>query len=160
MFTDEQFTRLAKKYIDMVFRIALNYLRSGAEADDVTQNVFLKLWKETKPFDSEDHVRYWLTRVTINECKRMLRSPWRRAESFEDYAAKLSFVTAEHSDLFYAVMDLPKKYRVPIYLYYYENYSTEEVADMLGLPRNTVGTQLRRGRQMLRKILQEVDANV
>ena len=159
MFTDEQFTRLAKKYIDTVFRVALNYLRSGTEADDVTQNVFLKLWKEKKPFESEEHVRAWLIRVTINECKHVLRSPWRSAENFEDYAAKLSFVTPEHSELFYAVMDLPKKYRMPIYLYYYENYSTGEVAQILGIPRATVATHLRRGRMMLREILQEADAN-
>lgn len=160
MFTDEQFTRLAKKYIDTVFRVALNYLRSGTEADDVTQNVFLKLWKERKPFDSEEHIRAWLIRVTINECKHVLRSPWRSAENFEDYAAKLSFVTPEHSELFYAVMDLPKKYRLPIYLYYYENYSTDEVAGILGIPRATVATQLRRGRMMLKEILQEADTNV
>ena len=160
MFTDEQFTCLAKKYIDTVFRVALNYLKNGAEADDVTQNVFLKLWKEKKPFDSEEHIRNWLIRVTINECKSLLRSNLRSRESFEDYAAKLSFVTPEHSELFYAVMDLPKKYRMPIYLYYYENYSTEEVAKILGIPRATVGTHLRRGRQMLREILQEVDENV
>lgn len=160
MFTDEQFTCLAKKYIDTVFRVALNYLKNGAEADDVTQNVFLKLWKEKKPFESEEHVRNWLIRVTINECKSLLRSPWRSTESFDDYAAKLSFVTPEHSELFYTVMDLPKKYRLPIYLYYYEDYSTKEVAKILGIPRATVATQLRRGRQMLKEILQEVDANV
>ena len=159
MFTDEHFTCLANKYIDTVFRVALNYLRSGTEADDVTQNVFLKLWKEKKPFESEEHVRAWLIRVTINECKHVLRSPWRSAENFEDYAAKLSFVTPEHSELFYAVMDLPKKYRMPIYLYYYENYSTGEVAQILGIPRATVATHLRRGRMMLREILQEADAN-
>lgn len=160
MFTDEQFTCLAKKYIDTVFRVALNYLKNGTEADDVTQNVFLKLWKEKKPFDNEEHIRNWLIRVTINECKSLLRSNWRSRESFEDYAAKLSFVTPEHSELFYAVMDLPQKYRMPIYLYYYEDYSTEEVAKILGIPRATVGTQLRRGRQLLREILQEVETNV
>lgn len=160
MFTDEQFTCLAKKYIDTVFRVALNYLKNGEEADDVTQNVFLKLWKEKKPFDSEEHIRNWLIRVTINECKSLLRTNWRNRESFEDYAQKLSFVTPEHSELFYAVMDLPKKYRMPIYLYYYEDYSTGEVAKILGIPRATVGTHLRRGRQMLREILQEVDENV
>ena len=160
MFTDEQFTRLAKKYIDTVFRVALNYLKSGADADDVTQNVFLKLWKEKKPFDSEEHIRNWLIRVTINECKSMLRAPWRSAENFEDYARTLTFVTPEHSELFYAVMELPKKYRMPIYLYYYEGYSTDEVSSILSIPRATVATQLRRGRELLKTFLQEADANV
>lgn len=160
MFTDEQFTTLAKKYIDTVFRVALNCLKSGTDADDVTQNVFLKLWKERKPFESEEHIRNWLIRVTINECKSFLRSPWRRAENFEDYARSLSFTAPEHSELFYAVMELPSKYRVPVYLYYYEGYSTEEIASMLSIPRPTVATQLRRGRELLRKLLQEADSYV
>ena len=160
MFTDEQFTCLAKKYIDTVFRLALSYMKSGADADDITQNVFLKLLKEPKDFESDDHVRYWLVRVTINECRKPLRSPWHSAENFEDYAAKLAFVTPEHSELFYAVMDLPKKYRVAIYLYYYEEYSTEEIASMLKIPQATVCTHLKRGREMLKKNLQEADSNV
>lgn len=160
MFTDEQFTALAKKYIDTVFRVALNYLKNGSDADDVTQNVFLKLWKEKKPFDSEEHIRYWLVRVTINECKSLLRSPWRSAENFEDYARTLRFDTPEHSDLFYAVMALPQRYRVPIYLYYYEGYSTDEISAMLRLPRATVTTHLHRGRKLLKDELQEANADV
>ena len=160
MFTDEQFTCLAKKYIDTVFRIALNYLKSGTDADDVTQNVFLKLWKEKKPFSGEEHIRNWLIRVTINECKTLLRSPWRNAENIDDYARTLQFETQEHSELFYAVMKLPMKYRMPIYFYYYEGYSTEEIASILSIPRATVATQLRRGRELLRKILQEADEYV
>lgn len=155
MFTDEQFTRLAKKYIDTVFRVALNYLKSASDADDVTQNVFLKLWKERKPFGSEEHICNWLIRVTINECKTMLRSPWRSTENIEDYARTLAFDSPEHTELFSAVMELPKKYRVPIYLYYYEGYSTEEIASILAIPRATVATQLRRGRELLRTFLQE-----
>ena len=160
MFTDEQFTCLARKYIDTVFRVAFNYLKSAADADDVTQNVFLKLWKERKPFDSEEHIRNWLIRVTINECKTLLRSPWRNAENIDDYARTLQFETQEHSELFYAVMKLPMKYRMPIYLYYYEGYSTEEISSILSIPRATVATQLRRGRELLKTFLQEADEYV
>ena len=157
MLSNEQFTCLAEKYIDTVFRVAFNYLKSSTDADDVTQNVFLKLLKEQKPFESEDHVKHWLIRVTVNECKNWVRSRWWKAESFEDYAAALTFDEPGHSDLFYAVMDLPKKYRLPIYLHHYEGYSTEEVAKLLNLPRGTVCTQLKRGRELLRKTLTEVD---
>ena len=160
MFTDEQFTCLARKYIDTVFRVAFNYLKSAADADDATQNVFLKLWKERKPFDSEEHIRNWLIRVTINECKTLLRSPWRNAENIDDYARTLQFETQEHSELFYAVMELPGKYRMPIYLYYYEGYSTEEISSILSVPRATVATQLRRGRELLKTFLQEADEYV
>lgn len=157
MLSNEQFTCLAEKYIDTVFRVAFNYLKSSTDADDVTQNVFLKLLKEKKPFESEDHVKHWLIRVTVNECKNWVRSRWWKAESFEDYAATLTFDEPGHSDLFYAVMDLPKKYRLPIYLHHYEGYSTEEAAELLNLPRGTVCTQLKRGRELLRKTLTEVD---
>ncbi len=160
MFTDEQFTALAKTYIDTVFRVALNYLKNGADAEDVTQNVFLKLWKEKRDFENDEHIRNWLIRVTINECRSLLRAPWRRAENLEDYARTLRFDTPERSDLFYAVMALPQKYRVSIYLHYYEGYSTAEIAAMVKLPAATVSTHLHRGRKLLAETLREVDANV
>lgn len=160
MMNPEQFTRYAESYIDTVFRVAFNYIKSAADAEDITQNVFLKLLKEEKPFESDEHVKRWLIRVAINECKNLVQARWWRQESYEDYAATLQFDNSAHSDLFYAVMALPKKYRLPIYLHYYEEYSTQEIAQILKVPKNTVCTQLKRGRELLRKSLQEVDANV
>lgn len=158
MFTDEQFTRLTRRYIDTVFRVALSYLKSREDADDITQNVFLKLLRSDKAFESDEHIRHWLIRVTINECKKALLSPWRAHESFEDYAATLSFPSPEHSELFHAVMSLPNKYRAAIYLFYYEGYSTAEIARLTATPKNTVCSHLTRGRELLKKSLQEADA--
>lgn len=160
MLTNEQFTCLAQRYIDTVYRVALNYLKSPVDADDITQNVFLKLLQEKKPFDSDDHVKHWLIRVTVNECKNLVRSRWWRAESIEEYAGTLAFDNQVQSDLFQMVMALPRKYRLPIYLHYYEEYSTQEIGQLLKLPKNTVCTQLRRGRELLKESLQEVDDNV
>ncbi len=153
-----EFTAYAERYIDTVYRVALNYLKSAADADDVTQNVFLKLLKEQKPFAGEAHVKNWLIRVTLNECKNLTRSHWWKAASFEDCAQGLSFDNPSHSALFYAVMELPKKYRLPIYLHYYEGYSTEEIGKLLKLPKNTICSQLSRGRELLRKSLQEAES--
>ena len=125
MLNDKQFTRLAKLYMDTVFRLAFNYTKSRSEADDITQDVLIKLYHTDKVFDSEEHIKHWLIRVTINECKKTFLSPWKRTEPIEDYASTLSFISPEHSELFYAVMDLPQKYRVPIFLHYYEDYSCE-----------------------------------
>lgn len=108
MLTEEQFSYLAKKYMDMVFRLALHYTKSRSESDDITQEVLLKLYRTDKPFESEDHVRYWLIRVTVNECKRAFLSPWKRTEPIDDYAEQLAFKTPEHSELFHAVMALPQ----------------------------------------------------
>ena len=88
MLTNEQFTCYAERYIDTVFRVAFNYLKSSADADDVTQNVFLKLLKEKKGFESDSHVKNWLIRVAINECKNLVRSRWWK-EQIEDELARL-----------------------------------------------------------------------
>ena len=157
---NREFELLARRYMDMVFRLAFSYMKSASDADDVTQNVLLRLLRNTKPFESEEHARFWLVRVTMNECKRALRSQWRKAGDIEEYANELHFETQEHSDLFYAVMELPEKYRTAIYLYYYEDYSTDEIARLTGTPAATVRTRLRRGRELLRAGLEEAKSNV
>ena len=159
MFTNEQFSCLVKKYIDTVFRVALNDTKSVPDAEDVTQNVFLALLKEKKTFESEEHIRHWLIRVTVNECKKWHRAPWRRHISFEEYAAALPEATERDREVLGSVMALPRKYRMPIYLYYYEQYSTAEIAEILKIPRGTVCTYLSRGREMLKLSLQEGEEN-
>ena len=86
--------------MDTVFRLALHYTKSRSESDDITQEVLIKLYRTDKPFESEDHVRYWLIRVTVNECKRAFLSPWKRTEAIDDYAEQLAFKTPEHSEVF------------------------------------------------------------
>ena len=158
--TDPQFTELTTKYIDTVYRLALTRMKNVPEAEDVTQTVFLKLYREPKPFASESHVKHWLIRVTINECNKVFRNPFRAAENIADYANTLHFETAEQSDLFDAVMALSEKYRLPIFLYYYEEYSTAEISKLLKLPVPTVITRLRRGREQLKQHLQEAEYHV
>lgn len=160
MLTNTQFTRYVELYIDTVFRVAYNYLHSSMEADDVTQNVFLKLLQARKTFLDDEHVKSWLIRVTINECKNIVRSSRWKEESIEEYAAKLAFVDTRESEMFMAVMDLSPKYRVPIYLHYYEGYSTKEIGQIMRIPKNTVCTRLNRGRQLLKKQFEEVDTDV
>lgn len=159
MITNEQYTCLVKKYIDTVFRIALNYTKSAHDAEDVTQNVFLALLRQKKPFEGEEHIRNWLIRVAVNECKKWYRSPWRKDISFEEYAAALPDTTQGDRAVLEAVMALPRKYRMPIYLYYYEEYSTQEIADILKISKGTVCTNLSRGREMLKLSLEEDEEN-
>ncbi len=155
MLTNEQITNLSEKYIDTVYRVALNYTRNPADAEDVTQNVFMALLRSRPAFESDDHARFWLIRVTVNECKKLFRSLWRGMAALEDYAQSLPFAQPAHSDLFLGVMALPTKYRMPIYLHYYEEYSTEEIASILKMPKGTVCTNLKRGRELLKKQLED-----
>ena len=155
MLTKEQFVQLAQLYMDTIFRLAFNCLKSKTDADDVTQTVLLRLYETGKTFENEDHLKYWLIRVTLNECKKYWRSPWRRTEDFQDYANSLTVEEPRHSELFDAVMALDQKYRVVIFLYYYEGYTLKEIARLLKLPQGTVGTRLKRAKERLKKILSE-----
>lgn len=155
MLTNEQINTLSEKYLDTVYRVAVSYTKNPTDAEDVTQNVFLALIRSRPNFENDDHARFWLIRVAINESKKIFRSPWQKAVSFEAYAQNLAFENPSHSDLFYTVMGLPVKYRMPLYLFYYEEYSTEEIASILKIPKGTVCIRLKRGRDLLEKCITE-----
>ena len=154
--TEQQFSPLAERYMDTVFRVAYSYLRSPADADDVTQDVLLQLYKTDKAFDDDAHVKNWLIRVTVNRCKNVLRAPWHRTEDIADYENSLSFEEPQCHELFDAVMSLDRRYRVPVLLYYYEGYRQKEIAGLLDIPEETVRTRLARAREKLKHILSEV----
>lgn len=149
----EEFTRIAETYKDMLFRIALNYLGSPCDADDAVQEVLLKLYTASPVFEDESHIKSWLIRVAINQCKSLLRAPWRRNLRLDDY--ELSFEEPEQSELFYRVMALPEKYRIVLYLHYYEDYSVREIAGFLGINVSAVTTRLNRARNKLKLELGE-----
>ena len=149
----DEFDRYVKVYKDTVFRVAYGYLRNHADADDVTQCVFVKLLRSRRSFESDEHARRWLIRVTVNECTTLYRTFRRRPENIDDYLDTLAAPDEEASDLLGQVMALPARSRVVLYLHYYEGYSTEEVAGMLGVPSSTVRTRLARGRKKLKDVL-------
>jgi len=151
---------IVETHIDTVFRVAYNYLGNKEDAEDVTQNVFLKLLKVKKPFSDDAHIKYWLIRVTINECKSLFRYKWRKDIPLSQARTSFQFDDPEQNDLHHAVMELPKKYRIPIYLYYYEGYSTQEIGEILNISKNTVCTQLKRGREKIKQSLTEVKEDV
>lgn len=153
---DKEFITLAQRYMDTIFRVAYGYLRSRADADDVTQDVLLQLYKTDTAFESDEHIKRWLIRVTVNKCKNIFRSQWYRTEDIAAYENSLPFEAPEHRELFDAVMALEKHYRVPVLLYYYEGYSQREIAELLGIPEETVRTRLFRARGKLRLTLTEV----
>lgn len=160
MLTEEQFSYLAKKYMDMVFRLAFHYTKSRSESDDITQEVLIKLYRTDKPFESEDHVRYWLIRVTVNECKRAFLFPWKRTEAIDDYTEQIAFKTPEHSELFHAVMALPQKYRVPIFLHYYEATPARRSPNSLHSQRDRSAPDCGAGGNSSKPILQEANNDV
>ena len=153
--TEREFTAAAERYLDMVYRIALNWFRHPADAEDAAQNVMLRLWQAETEFQSGEHLRRWLARVTVNECKRISMHPWRSRRASLEECAEPVFDDRERRELYEAVMDLPGKYRVPLYLYYYEGYAVNEVGELLDMKPSTVQTRLARGREKLKTMLTE-----
>ena len=139
-----------------VYGLALSILGSGHDAEDVTQTVLLKLYQQGDRFESEEHRKHWLLRVAVNESRRLLRSFWRsRAVPLDgQWDAPVSDDPANR-ELFQAVMGLETKYRLTIYLYYYEGCSVKEVAAALHANPSTVQTWLQRARERLRRELSE-----
>ncbi len=151
------YQEMVTKYADMVYRIAINYTKSRFDAEDVVQNVFLKLYTQKKLVQDGEYLKRWLIRVSINECKNLLAAFWRKnTVSIEEEYTEPVFSTPENSDLYYAVMELPVKYRIVIHLYYYEGYSCKEIGSLLNIREQTVRTRLVRGRKMLKQQLEEV----
>ena len=145
-----------REYGDRVFTAAFQICGNKADADDVVQDTFVKYYTLDREYESEAHLKAWLLRVAINRAKDVAGSFWRRnTVSWEEYMEELDFAAPEDSRLFQAVMQLPRKYRVPIHLHYYEEYSVEEIAKLLGSRPGTVKSQLSRGRKLLKSMLTE-----
>lgn len=144
---------IVEKYKDLVYRLAFSYCRNHMDADDIFQEVFLRYYRKRPVFESEEHEKAWFIRVTINCSKSLLTSVW-RSWTIELEQGVL-FQDQYESDLFYAVMALPKKYRIVIELYYYEGYKVKEIAELLHRKENTVKQQLVRGRERLKNMLSE-----
>ncbi len=157
MLTEEEFTRAVKANMDAVYRVAVNYLRDPSTAEDVCQEVFLRLLRCKKPFSGEEHIRNWLIHVCINECKRAASSVWRRTDYLEDISKMALLSEQEENSTLSMVMSLPRKYRVTLFLHYYEGYSTAEIAKLLHILPSTVRSQLARGREQLKQMLMEAE---
>ena len=141
------------QYGSAVYRLAYAMTRSRSDADDVFQEVFLRLHRSAPDFANEEHRRAWLLRVTANCARSLLASPWRmRTLPLEDV---YSYQDSVESAVDEALAHLPGKYRAVIHLFYYEGYQTEEIARILGRSPSTVRAQLTRARQKLRTLMNE-----
>ena len=143
-------------YADRVFAAAFSVCGNRDDADDVTQDVFLKYQTAGKDYADENHLKAWLLRAAINRAKDLKTSyRYKNTVPWEDYMDELEFPEPADGDLFRAVMELPEKYRVAIHLFYYEDYSIKEIAKTLRRSEGTVKSQLSRGRALLKSKLAE-----
>lgn len=144
---------MIEKYADMMFRCAYSYCKNRADTEDIIQEVFIKYMKKSPEFSDEKHEKAWFIRVTINTAKDYIKSFWyRKTEGMNE---DIIYNDKESINIWEIVGKLPPKYRSIIQLYYQEGYSIKEISFILKMRESTVGTQLSRARDLLKKIGKE-----
>lgn len=144
------------KYSDMVYRMAYSLVKNKYDAEDIHQEVFLKYLKKKPKFENDEHEKAWFLRVTINLCKNLWKSAWKqKMVGLGEEGVREEGVEDRHDEIIDIVKQLPKKYRIVIHLFYYEDLSVNEIADILGMKQSAVRTRLTRARAELKEILKE-----
>jgi len=154
MRSEQETLRAIERYSDTVRRLCAVHLKNDADTEDIFQTVFLKYVLSSVSFESEEHEKAWFIRVTINACKDLLKSFFRRhtvsLDEAMEYPAQLP---PDYSEVWEAVFALPQKYRDVVYLHYFEDYTAPQISRILGKNVNTVYTLLTRSKEMLRERL-------
>lgn len=152
---------LIDRYADMVYRLALTEVKNKTDAEDIFQEVFIRLLKNLHKLDSEEHAKAWLIRVTINCARKHFASYWNRNVDYitEDTdmgkeSEELDTLLEGDSPVLEAVRRLPEKYRIVVHLFYFEDFSVSEVSKILKTTENTIKTQLHRARKLLKEMLE------
>lgn len=145
--------RIVELFADMVFRIALSRTRREDAAEEVFQEVFLRLFEKERTFNDDEHIKAWLIRTTLICCKRYQTALFQHPTLTLEEVGELAALPEEDKGLYQAILRLPAKYRVPIQLYYIEEVPAEECAKLLGLRPGSFRSRLSRGKAILREIL-------
>lgn len=155
--TEKEFEQYYNLYSQELFGIAYSYTRNKSDSEDIIQNVFVKMIVSKKKFKSDKDLKYWLIRLTMNESIDLLRKERKENELKEPEMVYTlpDNNTSEYPDLLYYISKLEDKYRRVIILYYYNNYSNKEIAELLGIKEDNVRKLLERGRNLLKERIGE-----
>lgn len=151
--TGKEITQIYNRHVDTVYRVCYSFMKTKTDTEDMVQETFLRLLSSGKQFDNERHERAWLIVTAANLCKDNLKKWWRRVEPLDDYSGLLAAPDGPDLSVKEAILRLPPKYKTVVYLYYYEDYSTAEIAGILGCPQSTVRSHLLRARKQLQALL-------
>lgn len=142
------------RHVDTVYRVCYSFMGNAADSEDATQSVFVKLMSNGPRFTSSEHEKAWLIRVASNHCKDVLKSAARKTASLDRVAEPIA--REEGFDMVLdVVLALDPKYKVPVYLHYYEGYSAVDIARLLEKPASTIRSHLSEARTILRRALGE-----
>lgn len=151
MRSETEINRAVDEYSDMVRRLCMLHLKNYADTEDIFQTVFLKYALSSVEFKSKEHEKAWMIRVTINACKDLLKSFFRKhTVSIDQLIEEPAPVPQDHREVLEAVLSLPKKYKDVVYLHFYEGYTAPQIGKILGKNVNTVYTLLTRAKKILK----------
>ena len=156
-----EYNTCVEKYLKMVYRISFHYFGNREDAEDVSQDVFIKLYSSKISTKNDEEIKAWLIRVTTNTCHSYFRNPFRRKriDIDENEIADIVDTGSSEQDIVNrkvvmdAVMSLPEHYRIIVYLFYYEEYSIGQISNILRIKETTIQTRLSRAREKLRSVL-------
>jgi RNA polymerase sigma factor (sigma-70 family) len=148
--TKEELTRIYSRHVQTVYRVCFMYMKNRADTEDMVQNTFIRLMRDKTIFQSEEHEKAWLIRTAANLCKDHFRHWWARTVGMDHRVQAGVEQPFPVDSLLEKVLALPQKYRTAIYLYYYEGYSTVEIAELLRKNQSTVRSWLYTGRKLLK----------
>lgn len=154
MRSEQEVNRAIERYSNTVRRLCMIHLKNEADTEDIFQTVFLKYVLSSVSFESEEHEKAWLIRVTINACKDLIRSFFRsHTVSLDEVMEQPALLPPDNREVLETVLSLPKKYKDVVYLHYYEGYTAPQISRIIGKNVNTIYTLLTRSKQMLREKL-------
>lgn len=157
---DEEYIRIFTLLKNDIYRLAYSYTKNYSDTDDIVQSVFIKLYKNFAKFTDDTSIKKWLTKVTINECRTLSLSAWKRKVfPITDKEENIVEEKKDDSSLVDSLMKLPKKYRIVLFLFYYEDYKIKEISDILNLNESTIKTRLSRAKSLLKDVLKGGIAN-
>ena len=151
--TGKEITEIYNRQVDTVYRICFSFMKNAADTEDMVQETFLRLLSSGVSFVSEEHEKAWLIVTASNLCKDTLKKWWRKTEDIDDPALGLQQPPFEIDSVLDAIMKLPADQKCAVYMYYYEGYSTAEIAGYLQCPLATVRSRLSRARKTLKRKL-------
>ena len=152
--SQEEVASLYERHVDMVYHLCLMLMKNVPDAEDAVQTVFRKVMEYNKPFRDPGHEKAWLIVTARNECKNQLSHWWRTRRESEEVLNTLAWEQPRDGELWELILKLPEKYRMVLYLHYYQGYTAQETAQLMGKNPSTVRTWLVQARRKLKEVLE------
>lgn len=153
LLNNEEIIDIYNRHVDTIYRVCFIYMKNKSDTEDMVQTTFIKLIKSNKKFESSEHEKAWLIRTATNTCKNNVKH-WFRKNINIDYIDEISENIKDDTTIS-LILSLPDKYKSVIYMYYYEGFSTKEIANILNMKETTVRSNLSRGRALLKNVIKE-----